>query len=173
MAGQMLWRASGLPIEAARCATGSAPPMPPEAADQIAAVDVLAELRHRQLEALRLDHRVAQDADTVNLHFNLVGGNVGNLAVQAVAGQAGIDEIARQNQQPLFGLDQVVDEIGMSANRLVGRQRPGRRCPDDGVSRVFDANPEDLTQAIDVGDKVQVRLAAVDVAKGFIDFERS
>ena len=29
------------------------------------------------------------------------------------------------------------------------------------------------TQGIDVGDKVQVRLAAVDVAKGFIDFERS
>jgi exoribonuclease-2 len=28
------------------------------------------------------------------------------------------------------------------------------------------------TQGIDVGDKVQVRLAAVDVAKGFIDFER-
>ena len=27
-------------------------------------------------------------------------------------------------------------------------------------------------QGIDVGDKVQVRLAAVDVAKGFIDFER-
>ena len=29
------------------------------------------------------------------------------------------------------------------------------------------------TQGIDVGDKVQVRLAAVDVAKGFIDFEKS
>jgi exoribonuclease-2 len=28
------------------------------------------------------------------------------------------------------------------------------------------------TQGIDVGDKVQVRLVAVDVAKGFIDFER-
>ena len=28
------------------------------------------------------------------------------------------------------------------------------------------------TQGIDVGDKVQVRLAAVDAAKGFIDFER-
>jgi exoribonuclease R len=28
------------------------------------------------------------------------------------------------------------------------------------------------TQGIDVGDKVQVRLAAVDVSKGFIDFER-
>ena len=27
-------------------------------------------------------------------------------------------------------------------------------------------------QGIDVGDKVQVRLAAVDVAQGFIDFER-
>ena len=27
-------------------------------------------------------------------------------------------------------------------------------------------------QAIDVGDKVQVRLASVDVAKGFIDFEK-
>jgi exoribonuclease-2 len=28
------------------------------------------------------------------------------------------------------------------------------------------------TQGIDVGDKIQVRLVAVDVAKGFIDFER-
>ena len=28
-------------------------------------------------------------------------------------------------------------------------------------------------QEIDVGDKVQVRLTAVDAAKGFIDFERT
>jgi hypothetical protein len=56
-------------------------------------------------------------------------------AFKLVAFEAALGQLARQDQRPLGGLDQVVVEFRMHAHCLVGRQRPRRRRPDHGKGR--------------------------------------
>jgi len=59
-----------------------------------------------------------------------------DLALKAVALQAGLDQFLGQHQQPIAGVDQRVDEIGVDVERLVGRDGPGRGSPDDDARRL-------------------------------------
>ncbi len=47
------------------------------------------------------------------------------------------DEVLRQYQMPARGLDQRIDEFRVHVQRLVRRDRPGRRRPDHRVDRTF------------------------------------
>ena len=52
-------------------------------------------------------------------------------ARQAVARERRVLEVSGENQQAAFSIDEVIGEIGMDVDRLVGGQRPRRRGPDD------------------------------------------
>src|SRR5690349_11843954 len=54
-----------------------------------------------------------------------------HLPLEAVAQKAGFAQVAGEDQQPAVGLDEVVRELGMDVQRLVGWNRPRRRGPDD------------------------------------------
>jgi hypothetical protein len=56
------------------------------------------------------------------------------LAGQGIALQAGVGEFANQDQRALRSVDQLVFEVRVGADRLVGRQGPRGGRPDDGES---------------------------------------
>ena len=68
----------------------------------------------------------------------------------------------------------------IKAGWIVGYDNGGHTLIRDGVvvfegNRITSVGPTfdgSVDREIDVGDKLQVRLASVDVEKGFIDFER-
>jgi hypothetical protein len=62
-------------------------------------------------------------------------GRADHRAGQRVTLQAGFGQFAHEDQRALRRVDQVVVEIRVGADRLVGRQRPRRRRPDDGEGR--------------------------------------
>ena len=68
----------------------------------------------------------------------LAGGGGDDAAFQTVALQLGRHAFLGQDQQRglavTLGLDQRVLDLGVQVQRLVGRQRPGRGGPDDGVA---------------------------------------
>ena len=53
-------------------------------------------------------------------------------AFEAVAGQAFLDQRARQHEHAARRVDERVRQLGVEVERLVGRDRPRRRRPDDG-----------------------------------------
>ncbi|MNZ73879.1 hypothetical protein D3C78_923070 [compost metagenome] len=61
------------------------------------------------------------------------------LALQAVAGQAGFDQLGGQQQQLVADVDQRVLEFGMDVERLVGRDGPRRGGPDHRVGGLLQA----------------------------------
>src|SRR5690606_5117437 len=59
-----------------------------------------------------------------------------DVALQAIALQAGLDQLFSQYQQLLAGVDQCIDEVRMDVERLVGRNGPRRGGPDDDAGRL-------------------------------------
>ena len=55
----------------------------------------------------------------------------------AEARKAGVDQLGRQDEAPSIGLDQRIDEVGMHGQRLIGRDGPRRRRPDDRARRTI------------------------------------
>ena len=64
-------------------------------------------------------------------HLAFGGGQNLALAFHAKTRQAFFDQISAQQQYALGGVDQGVVEFGVGIQRLVGRNRPGRRRPDN------------------------------------------
>jgi hypothetical protein len=63
----------------------------------------------------------------------LAGGD--DLGLEAIAQQTRLGELVNQDQRALRRFIQIVLQFRMHADRLVGRQRPGRRRPDHSESR--------------------------------------
>ena len=78
----------------------------------------------RQIVQRMAEHLAAQ-------HFALGCGQNLALAFHAKTRQAFFDQIGRQQQHALGGVDQGVVEFGVGIQRLVGRNGPGRRRPDN------------------------------------------
>ena len=87
----------------------------PEVYRRIAVVERMAEADQSECLAARLRQRRAREAP---------------------AGEARLLALARQQQQPALGIDQVVAEIRVQIERLIRRNRPRRRGPDRGRDRL-------------------------------------
>ena len=72
---------------------------------------------------------------------------------QLVAREALLLELGGEDEQAFRGVDQVVDQVGMYVQRLVARQRPGGRGPDDRESWAVHFHAEGARQLIGLGKR--------------------
>ena len=106
-------------------------------AGAVAVADVVGQIHGRQAPVAvgaaarvgRVMQRVAEGQPGQRLAFG--GGD--DVALQAVALQRLLCQLAAQQEHAARGADQRVFQIGVGVERLVGGQCPGRGGPDDGV----------------------------------------
>ena len=98
--------------------------------------DVIAEVDRRQ--AVIAGVTVGERMLEIQQRQGFADGRGNDRAFHAVALQAGFHEVLRQDQQQRFaiarGLHQRIREFRMHVQRLVRRNRPRRRGPDDGIT---------------------------------------
>src|SRR5438067_8386986 len=83
--------------------------------------------------------------------LTLAGGE--RLAGQLVAREALLLELGGEDEQAFRRVNQVVDQVRMYVQRLVARQRPGSRGPDDGESWAVHFHAEGARQLIGLGKR--------------------
>src|SRR5882724_12799354 len=76
-----------------------------------------------------------------------------------VAGEAGLLQLGREDQQPLRRVYEVVDELGVDVQRLVARQRPRRRRPDDRETGLVHLDAERFRELLRLGERKATSIA--------------